>query len=94
MQSESLVKGKEAKHRNIHQVRFHKMRHVTLLKDLRAFINYSGLVKKRLSWKNGCIGKIEVKGVRYITKKNHIWDFKMGGGIGGRWSTEGRYWGV
>ena len=36
-------------------------------------------MKKTAILEKGCIGKMEVKGVRYITKKN----FKMGGGIGG-----------
>ena len=36
--------------------------------------------------------KTAVKGVIYITKKKHIRDFKISGGMGQ--STEGQYWGT
>ena len=51
----------------------------------------SGLTKKRRY--------SEIDGITigshnsYITYKTLIWDLEMGGGIGGRWYWEGRYWG-
>ena len=51
------------------------------------------LYRSSLDWRNNVgVGKRRLR-ESYITKKKHVRDLKISGGIGGRPSTEGMYWG-